>query len=150
MSDEDYTQTATFVFPAAWPRGLSDAHCTLVYLGDINNLPDKDYLLDAAKPIAASFPHPGLVNTKKFEYFGPGREILVVTLDDSRLFAVQLALLVELYKNLGVVNASSYPTFSPHVSAGNKNSVNPFITKPSTVLLRPLELWYGEEKIKVG
>lgn len=146
---DDYSTTACIVWPARWPKNIKDAHCTVLYLGEIEQIPAKaDQILEIIHDINVAFPSPGQVETDGIAYFGDNKELVVVKMKDHRLFPVQFTLAYELSRRLDVKSASTFPHYAPHVTVGKKEEVlksMPFITAPKSIFLGPMELWWGND-----
>lgn len=142
----EISQSACLMWPATFPGSekIKDPHTTVLYLGELDNVPTSG---SAALLVNSDYlKAPGEVRVTGLEVFGPDDDqVWVATLDDSVLGPLQ-AKIKEQSARYGIMDASSFPDYRPHVTLGPKSSAKP--TPPKTVHLGPLEMWWGEEHLK--
>lgn len=137
------------MFPSSWPEDLSDAHCTLLYLGDMSEANfTKEDLQIVLKRLATKAP--GEVSITGLELFGPEKNVLVATLDDSKLARIRDSFERTLAK-IDIHNASEFKEFKPHVTiddefTGSLAEARESIQLPETVTLAAPVLWWGNER----
>lgn len=147
---EKYPTSMGIMYPYVFPQNTDlpidydiEAHCTLMYLGDINDSDlTPESILESLKDI--EFNPTGIVDVDKLELFGPENNVLVMTLNSSDL--------QENFDKVSKVleNASSYSEYRPHITL-NENYTGPTLgyTLPTTVGLGYPELWYGDERFNI-
>ena len=152
---EDYSDHIAIVFPVtteiSTDLDLNDppeAHCTLIYLGTVSDASytkeDVQSVLDRMKIKA-----PGEVTTSDLALFGPGEDVLVLTLDSSKLDPIRVSIERGLAK-IGAKNGSEYKTYNPHVTIDSKtsatlNEAEESVQIPPSVTLEAPVLWWGDE-----
>lgn len=136
------------MFPSSWPEDLSDAHCTLLYLGDMSeaNFTKEDLQIVLQRLATKS---PGDVAITGLDLFGPDKNVLVATLDNGKLQQIRDSFERTLAK-INVHNASEYKEFKPHVTiddeyTGTLEEAYNKVELPETVNLGAPELWWGNE-----
>ena len=90
----------------------------------------------------------GAVLTGEFEVFGPEDGLVDVLLMDSPQLEAAREVAVMRLAEQGIYNASEWTDYRPHMTLGPKGSAAHY-TVPWTVSLYPMELWYGDRKIKL-
>lgn len=140
---DEYSETAVIVFPSNYPKNVDDAHCTLIYLGRI---PDLSYTKEDVMSVLdrLKIKAPGEIETKDLEYFGKDKDVLVLTLDSSRLLQIRSSMERALAK-IGAENASEFKEYKPHVSLGTKEDEKNYISIPDTAYLESPQLWWGND-----
>jgi 2'-5' RNA ligase len=145
----EYPTSIGLMFPSSWPENLDDAHCTLLYLGDMEDATfskeDLEIVLNRLNTKA-----PGEVAITGFDLFGPDKNVLVATLDPAKLSPIRGAFERTLAK-INVYNASEYKDYNPHVTitedfGGTLEDAKKDVVLPKTVVLGPPALWWGNER----
>lgn len=141
----EYDDSAALMWPAIFPGSdkIEVPHVTVLYLGDKGEVPVSAMaaLLVNIDNLAA----PGTVATTGLEVFGEDDDrVWVATLDDSVLGPLR-ARIKERSARYGILDASSYPDYRPHVTLVPYSSEKPKL--PRSVTLGPLEMWWGDEHI---
>lgn len=145
----EYPSSIGLMFPASWPEDLSDAHCTLLYLGEMEEATftkeDLQIVIQRLKTAA-----PGEVAITGLDLFGPEKNVLVATLDPGKLQPIRDSFERTLAK-INIFNASEYKDYKPHVTitedfVGTLDEARESLTLPKTVILGPPQLWWGNEK----
>lgn len=145
----DYSNDVALMFPATvmWDGETNvDTHVTCVYLGDVADITfTKDELLKALRPYIPL--DVGQVFPRSLELFGENKDYLVTTLEDFQLDIIN-SLVLNIVKGIGGSDASSFKDYKPHVTLQDEftGSVDNF-ELPSKIVLQPLQLWWGNEKI---
>lgn len=117
MSDE-FKATAVIVYPALWPTGADESHCTIGVLGETATL---DYSVQDVLRVLHYFEWPDLTvaATGGIDWFGPDKNIPVVRLLGEHLHVnyqyLDLALASE-----GIAVDKTHGEYKPHVT------INPF------------------------
>lgn len=126
-----------------------EPHVTLLYLGEIPDLPyTKEQLVEVMKPYLGI--GGGFATPKRFELFGENKDHLVVTLDDWSLQILR-SLVLKVVDGIGGKNGSSFKDFNPHVTlledySGELDNLE----LPASIHLGPLEIWWGDEQLNEG
>ena len=144
----DYSKSVGIMFPSSWPEDKDDAHCTLLYLGDMDNLTcTREDLEIVVKRLDTRAPEEVIVTG--VDLFGPENNVLVATLDPIKLQPIRDSFERTLAK-INVFNGSEYKDYKPHVTIAEdfrgtmENAVED--TKlPRTVFLGAPRLWWGDE-----
>ena len=135
MPVSDFSQSISVVFPASWPD-REDAHCTIMYLGEIPDVSfTKAQLLAAVQPVA-----PGTylaADTAGVEMFGPDNDIPVVPLQHPLLDVIHKMMTIELL-SVGIESASEFTEYRPHVTITDADT-----DIPSIIILGPPVVWWG-------
>jgi 2'-5' RNA ligase len=137
------------MFPSSWPEDLDDAHCTLLYLGDMVEATfSKEDLEIVIKRLNTKAP--GEVAITGLDLFGPEKNVLVATLDPKKLQPIRESFERTLAK-INIFNASQYKDYNPHVTiaedfSGTLEDAKKDVKLPQTVVLGPPVLWWGNEK----
>lgn len=140
----EYSESVGIMYPANWPEDKDDAHCTLIYLGDKEDVnASKKDVVNLLKGL--SLMAPGEVRVASTSFFGESRDIPVVLLDSSLLHLQRVIVEKQLKDQLGVVNGSQFTTYQPHVTVeSNRDYI-----LPTTITLGKPQLWWGDEYIEV-
>lgn len=141
----EFSDSACIAYPASWPDTIKDPHSTLMFLGNISELPyTKEDVLAVMR--RENLIGPGKVSISGLELFGPDKDIPVARLDSLRLRA-QRALLEFGLNKVGIQDASEFD-YNPHVSLTYENDVDlEELELPENVTLAPPELWWGDERL---
>lgn len=145
----DYSKDIALMFPATVTGGSEtnvDTHVTSLYIGSVEDVPfTADQLVEALQPylplaVGAVFP-------RELELFGEEKDYLVVSVDDYQLDIVH-SLVLNVVKQLGGKDASSYPDYKAHVTL-QENFTGELDKQeiPTKITLGPLQLWWGNDKI---
>lgn len=124
-----------------------DAHITILYIPDIYN-PDlgftKEDVLDAIRDTDWDI----MINpkVKGLEFFGPENDVAVLTLDHPYLQQYRDNVKMALAKR-GIVVEETYPEYKPHVTI--KSDADTDREFDNRIWAGPVELWWGDEYIKV-
>lgn len=125
-----------------------EAHCTLIYLGKASEVSytkeDVQAILDRIK-----LKTPSSVVVRDLELFGPDKDVLVMTLDDTALSSLRKTLERALLK-IGAKSGSEFKEYKPHVTLDSKTNLTleearDSIALPDTVSFDDVELWWGDE-----
>ena len=126
------------MYTSTWPEDMPDAHCTLLYLGTVDDADfTKEDVQDAVDSV--EFAPLGDINTMDTEYFGPDKDIPVVRLDRNyNLVRNRYHVLLELMKR-GITTKSEYVHFKPHITVNSFDGLD----IPDTVFLedKPVVWW---------
>jgi 2'-5' RNA ligase len=138
---DDHSQSVGIMYPVDWPTDDPEAHCTLVYLGEI---PDANFTQEDLYEALAEvdLEAPGPAHTKEIEFFGEDNDIPVVPLDSMRAKLQKKQLLLALNQR-GIKDASSFPQYKPHVTLQN-----PDVEVPDTITLEAPQIWWGGERLE--
>lgn len=144
MNDE-IDNSKCLMWPASFPGSdaIEDAHCTVLYMGD-----DVDLELDPTLVLSALYPYldaPGVVEVTGVEIFGEDEKVWVATLATNRLDPLRSDIKEVVHSQLNVSDASSFPTYRPHVTLGPVTDEDNPPAAPTEVTLGSLELWLGYE-----
>ena len=134
----EHAESAAIVYLSAWPPDEDNAHCTLIYFGQI---PDLSFGLEdlEAALAAAGIRAPGRVFTTGAEWFGEEKDTPVVTLGSARLQANYQKLKAAL-SDAGIEWDEKWPEYKPHVTVENVG-----IGFPQSVELSGPVIWWGED-----
>lgn len=136
----EHDNSIGIMYPVDWPTDDPEAHCTLFYLGEIQ---DVDFttqdLLDALSE--ADLSAPGPVPTAGLEMFGENKDIPVALLD-SLLLRTQKRSLKYILDAKGIEDASSFSGYRPHITL-----MDPNVEIPATVTLGAPQVWWGNERV---
>lgn len=136
----DYPDSIGIMYPVDWPTDDPKAHCTLFYLGEIQDANfTQDDLFDALDE--AQLEAPGDVPTKGLELFGEEKDTPVALLD-SLLLRLQKRVLGLALGNRDIKDASSFPEYKPHVTL-----MSPDVEIPDTINLGAPQVWWGNERV---
>ena len=144
----EFTSSAGLMWPATFPgsENVEDPHCTVVYLGDVKEQPHGALAL-----LLVTNDHldaPGEVKVTGLEIFGhdENSKVWVATLDDTKLgpLRAKIKAAIERY---GFKDGSSFPDYQPHVTLTKYSGENSRPEAPKSVVLGPLEAWWGNEHI---
>ena len=144
----DYSKSVGIMFPSSWPEDKDDAHCTLLYLGDMDNLTcTRDDLEIVVKRLDTRAPEEVIVTG--VDLFGPENNVLVATLDPIKLQPIRDSFERTLAK-INVFNGSEYKDYKPHVTiaedfTGTMENAVEDTKLPRTVFLGAPRLWWGDE-----
>lgn len=142
----EYPTSIGIMFPASWPTDIPDAHCTLLYLGD---MADANFTKEDVQNVLKrlDFKAPGKVRTVGLEFFGPEKNILVTTLETEQLNHYRETLERVLAK-INIHNASEYKDYNPHVTVDEEfDGLASDVAFPETIELGGPQLWWGNEII---
>ena len=143
---EDFSQSVAVVWHAAWPIGVLDAHCTVMYLGELDKVEGlaekRDQVISALKAldfsdVALYSPHP--IGT---EMFGPEKDIPVVLLGANALHMAR-GFVEDALDAIGVENGSAYKDYRPHITVPDTSYFNDL---PDYIELFNFSLWWGNER----
>lgn len=143
MSEND--ESAALMWPAIFPGSdkIDIPHVTVLYLGYKNQVP-----VSASAALLVNIDHleaPGTIATTGLEAFGSDDDkVWVATLDDSVLGPLREQIKARSAR-YGIMDASSYPDYRPHVTLAPYGKDKPAL--PRSVTLGPLEMWWGDEHI---
>lgn len=148
----DYADSICIAYPYVFPQDTDlpidyeiEAHCTLIYLGEVDSISftkeDLRTVLDEH-----TFEDLGIVDVSGLELFGPDKNVLVMTLDSSKLQEYFQSISSALEAQ-GIENASPYPDYRPHITL-NEAYHGPTIgfTLPTTVGLGQPVVWWGDDR----
>lgn len=144
----DYPTSVGIMFPSSWPEDKEDAHCTILYLGEMSEInctrEELQAVVDRLKVKA-----PGKVAVNGVDLFGPDKNVLVARLDPTRLEPIREAFERTLAK-INVFNASEYKDYNPHVTiteefGGTMLNAIADTDLPTHVELGEPQLWWGDE-----
>lgn len=144
----EYPTSIGIMFPASWPTDLDDAHCTLIYLGDMADATfTKEDLEIVIQRLDKRAPEEVIITG--MDLFGPDKNVLVATLDTVKLQPLRRSFEVTLAK-IGVENASEFKDYKPHVTisedfSGSLEDAERDIKLPRTLFLGAPKLWWGNE-----
>ena len=127
---------------------IVDPHITALYIGTVADWPDLDDLYERCTAAGLDRLTPLVVLTGEFEVFGPEDGLVDVLLMDSPQLEAAREVAVMRLAEQGIYNASEWTDYRPHMTLGPKGSAAHY-TVPRTVSLYPMELWYGDRKIKL-
>lgn len=145
---QEYTSSIGIMFPSSWPEDHPDAHCTLIYLGDMADArftkEDLQTVVNRLKVKA-----PGDIKVTGVDLFGPEKNVLVAVLDPTYLLPIRQSYERALAK-INVFNASQFKTYQPHVTiteefGGTMQNAIEDTVLPKTVNLGEPQLWWGNE-----
>lgn len=147
----EFPDSIAIMFPANYPDDKSDAHCTLIWLG---NIPDATFTPEDVLAVLRADDY-----TPNVEYtplppkiFGKYEDrVVVLPLEDAdgSLNALRTKLETGLAA-IGITSPSEYTTYVPHVTTedyipGQTRMAN--YPVPEKIKLGPAELWWGDEHI---
>lgn len=144
----EYLTSIGIMFPASWPEDLDDAHCTLIYLGDMADATfSREDLEIVIKRLDTRAPEEVIVTG--LELFGRDKNVLVATLDNIKLAPIRGSFERTLAK-IDVYNASEFTEYRPHVTiseeySGTLEDAYKEIKLPKTLFLGAPRLWWGNE-----
>lgn len=153
-SVNDYDDSICIAYPYVFPQDTNlpidyeiEAHCTLIYLGDFAdaegqfNKDDLQRVLDLI-----SFEDLGIIDVEGLELFGRDKDVLVMTLNSSKL-QEYFNIVASKLDDMGIENKSSFPGYNPHITL-NENYHGPTIgfTLPTTVGLGKPIVWWGDDR----
>lgn len=145
---QDFSSSAVIVWPVVYPTDMlppEEPHCTVIYLGDVANL-DKQAVIDAINE--TEYDVFLWVQPMDVEYFGPEQDIPVLRVAHPYLYKYNDFITSSLAKR-GIESASQFTEYKPHVTISPEAVANGVIpTDP--LLLLPVQLWWGDEKIDVA
>lgn len=151
-----YPDSIGIMYPYVFPQDTDlpidydiPAHCTLMYLGEIQETGIRmEQITKALEGI--EFEPTGIVDVDGLELFGQDKNVLVMTLKSSDL-EENFRKVSEALSEVGIENASSFPDYNPHITL-NESYKGPTIgfTLPTTVGLGSPELWYGDGRFPLG
>jgi len=146
----EYSQHVNISYPASWPI-IPDAHCTVMYLGQIDELNyTADDVVDAIRGYSSGI----LLHAKirGLEMFGPDNDIPVFRLDEPTLEPRMRAIQAALHAR-DIRSTSEYyqegVEYKPHVTWPGLD-IKETIQIPKYVLLTEPELWWGDERHDLG
>lgn len=140
------SQSACLMWPATFPGSekVQQPHTTVLYLGELSNVP-----LSGTAALLVNTDYlqaPGEVKVTGLEVFGPeDDQVWVARLDDTVIGPLREKIKKQSAR-YGIMDASSYPDYKPHVTLGSKSGPKP--AAPKTVHLGPLEMWWGDEHLR--
>lgn len=135
----EFKESVAVVYPSNWPPDDSNAHCTVVYMGEIPELEfEREDLVKALK--FAGLRAPGWAFTTGVEQFGKDKDITVVTLQSFAL-QVQYSLFKKAMASCGIEYVEKWPEYKPHVTV--KEPGQGF---PQSVRLGAPTVWWGEDR----
>lgn len=147
----EYSDDAGIMYPAVFPQNTDlpidyeiDAHSTLMYLGDKNDL-DFETLVSALKPL--EFEDVGIVDVDGLSLFGEDGEVLVMRLKSGNLDS-NFQMVEDALRSVGVENASEFD-YNPHITLSYEyyGPTEGFTQIPTTVGLGKPQLWWGDDRI---
>lgn len=144
----EYPTSIGLMFPSSWPKDLPDAHCTLLYLGDMAEATfTKEDLQIVLKRLSTKAP--GKIQITGLDLFGPNKNVLVATLDRTDLQPVRDSFGRTLAK-INIENASEYKDYNPHVTisedfSGTLEDAKRATKLPSHLILGAPVLWWGND-----
>lgn len=114
---EKYRTTGTLVWPVVAPKSLpKSAHTTIVFMGETENfMASPDQILAAVAADEALSGGVENVPITRFDVYGLEEKVWAAVLDPEPLLE-RRRMIVEALAGLGVPDASSFPTYSPHVT----------------------------------
>lgn len=136
------------MFPSSWPADKDDAHCTVIYLGDMEDINcTKEDLQNVVNRLKIKAP--GDVAVNGVDLFGPEKNVLVAKLDPTNLLPIRESFERTLAK-INVFNGSEYKDYNPHVTittdfGGTMLNAIEDTQLPSHVKLGEPVLWWGDE-----
>ena len=145
---DDYSTSIGIMFPSSWPEDADDAHCTLLYLGDMADANfTREDLEIVIKRLDTRAPEEVIVTG--VDLFGPEKNVLVATLDPIKLQPIRESFERTLAK-INVFNASEYTEYRPHVTittefGGTMENAVEDTKLPRTIFLGAPRLWWGSE-----
>jgi 2'-5' RNA ligase len=145
----EYPTSIGLMFQSSWPKNLDDAHCTLLYLGDMADATfSKEDIESVVQRLDISAP--GEVKVTGLDLFGPQGNVLVATLDSLKLRPIRDAFESTLAK-INIFNASQYKDYKPHVTisegfSGTLDEATANTVLPEYVTLGAPELWWGNDR----
>lgn len=152
-AEPDYSGYAAIMWPAKYPyQGNAryqpeNPHCTIITLtSDINSVNyTKEDILSVIRATDWNVLLPATV--KGLEWFGPDQNIPVLTLEHDYLEKYHNQIKIAL-DNVNAVYDTTYPEYKPHVTITPDAALEGVY--PSKIFLAPVELWWGDEHIKVN
>lgn len=143
----DYPDSIGVMYPADF--NVPDAHCTVIYLGEMQDAEfTKEDLVLAMKRLALKAP--GEVKVLGYDLFGKENDILVIRLDDS-LLKENFDKVQRTLAKIGAENKSSFPDYNPHVTVKEhfKGDIRGMVDPPEIITLGAPEIWWGDEHVSV-
>lgn len=144
MDEVDYSKTATLVWPATYSEDLEvmDPHVTILYMGEFSTLAaTATDLLEILQKYAFA---PGEVYSSKFSIFGEDEKVLVLELDIPEDYLTIREMMKYDAESVGGRDASTYTTFSPHLTLGPADDSLETPRRPlGEVTLGSPQLWWG-------
>lgn len=135
-----FSDSIAIVWPSNWPMADEEAHCTIMFLGNISNVSfTKIDLWNAISTIKWPLMS---VRTAGIEMFGPKADIPVVRLDSVILHTFHDKLEATL-KAEGIESASEFKEYKPHITVKNYEED---MLIPDIVHLGSPEVWWGDER----
>lgn len=145
---DDYGDTAAIVMPVLWPTAYKqpktpDLHCTLFFCEDLTGL-NEDNFVDAIRDSLYNNMFI-MADIYELDMFGPESDIPVVKIRHPLINAIHNEIEISL-RNRNIPFNNKY-TFNPHVTIDEDTFYMGPI--PQSVWLRPVELWWRNQKIKI-
>lgn len=135
----EFSQSIAIVYPSNWP--VEDlAHCTMIYVGEISKV---DFTKEDLTSTLDQFvwPKNSIVPTGNLEYFGPNKNISVVTLKRTSYLYLARLCVEDALKLKGIINASEYKDYRPHITVPD-----PTLAIPQFVELSAPVVWWGDDR----
>lgn len=143
----EYSDTAIIVWPAVLPE-VDVAHTTVMYLGKIPDITvPKEKILEVLRSIPLSIKEETPISVTGTDIFGKEEKYVVATLDPTILEIDQKFIKAALQIWADVHDAGNFPDYRPHTTLGPEG--NAAIETPDSIVLKPLELWWGDEQIVI-
>lgn len=148
-----YPGSICIAYPYVFPQDTDlpidytiEAHCTLIYLGEIQNANfNQSDLLKVLYDVGTL--DLGIIDVSGLALFGENKDVLVMTLNSEKLHD-HFDVISHDLSLLGIENQSSFPDYNPHITL-NENYHGPTVgfTLPTTVGLGQPEIWWGDERV---
>lgn len=151
MSDP-YAKSIAIVYPTVFPEATElpidrsiDAHCTLMYLGEIGEVSfTKDDLQEVLSRF--TFEDLGIVDVDGLTLFGKDKDVLVMLLKSSVLEENHAMISAALHEK-GIESASYFTDYKPHVTLNEKyHGPTVGYELPTTIGLGSPVVWWGDDR----
>lgn len=133
------------VVPWGATEKVDEPHCTILMLGDIRELNfTKQEVIQAIQETY----HTVFIwaEVEGLEWFGENKDVPVLLLNHEYLFMYRDSL-EDVLRMRGIKWDEHFPTYRPHVTVNQEVVDSGFI--PQKVMLSPVELWWGKERIVI-
>lgn len=146
---EAWNKTACVVWPVFHDPEYSDdriksPHVTVVFLGDTENLPPAEEIVEVLKGKTA-VPRPSLW-VEEHKVYGQEQKFDVVTIEKREDFLEMRQRMVDALAEAGISDASSWPDYSPHMTLGPEGCGHYSL---NTVYLESPVLWYNGKTYQI-
>ena len=135
----DNSDGIAVVYPSNWPENDPEAHCTIIYLGKVDEVAFTEQDVRNAMELM-QLGAPGEVPVAGPEMFGPDKDIPVVLLEPVPVLTLAKLALEAVLLTFGIENASEFKDYKPHVTVPDHDR-----EIPTTVTLGEPVLWWGPQ-----